>query len=212
MTDIKTRDDGSNLGRVLLGLAIGLGAIFALGFTAGVTAVTFEKGASLARLALILLGATITYLAVRQTIRLFAFMKKDGLSAYERRYQRMWVVLMALGVPFGIMLSVTTNGFASSAGFMDPLTTSQAMIMVGLLAAIVVVGAIVFHRTVDDHEEQAKLWGSLIAYYFMVIFIGCWWLLQRAALVPDLTIGTALVGLILSTFVQGGVWLIVKYR
>ena len=88
---------------------------------------------------------------------------------------------------------------------------------IAVLLAILVTGTFaasvwLYHRAIDDHEERAYLWGSQVAYYFLILALPAWWLLERGGIVPAITTGVAFLAILVSFLVQGAVWAWLKFR
>lgn len=212
MTNNDLLESGSTIRRTLWGMLMILITVFGLGFMTGVGMVMLEKGFSVARLLVFVLGGAATFAAGRNLVRTFNLLRAGPKSDYERRYEKMWLVMVILGIPLGMLMVLTADDYTPAELFMGSLTSTEAIVTAALFTVLLILGGLVFHRTVDDHEEQATLWGVLFAYYFLMIVGVAWWVLQRAALVPDMTIGIAMIGLFISMLIQGAVWLFIKYR
>ena len=138
------------------------------------------------------------------------------MSGFDRRYWKMWAVIAALGMPVGIgiaLLGLSDQGDGFSLVLSNspiaPLTAIVGSLLIGVL---LVVSAIIYHRTIDDHEERAYLWGSTVAFYFLALTFPLHWLLQRGGLIPALTIGMALLLILFSCIIQAIVWALFKFR
>ena len=123
--------------------------------------------------------------------------------------------MIALGVPVGIVLAMST--LDADAGNFNPFGSTPIAKPVAALLAILVTGTFaasvaLYHRAIDDHEERAYLWGSQIAYYFLILALPAWWLLERGGIVAPITTAVAFGGILLSFLVQGAVWAWLKFR
>jgi drug/metabolite transporter (DMT)-like permease len=137
------------------------------------------------------------------------------VSPYDRRYIRLWAILGACGVPigFGLVLVSDHENQGSLAMFGNsPIDPGLAIALAIGTAVLFAASAIIYHRTVDDHEERAYLWGSTIAYYFILTAFPVAWLLARGGLIEKLGIGSAIAILMMSLVVQTAVWLRFKFR
>ena len=204
----------------LLFLAIVL-ALFVAGVFAGFVVASVEHGHILPRKPvgwLVILAAAlagfILYRAIRALLRPAL---STGLSSFEQRYSKMWLLVMLLGVPVGIGLAMFSLSGDPRASF-GRIFTDGALPPVGAvlistsLALLFGIAAVLYHRAIDDHEERAYLWGSQIAYYFLAAAIPIYWLLFRGGLVPALTAGGAMLLLLTSFVVQAVVWAWFKFR
>ena len=206
----------SSAQRILIALLLGTVGLFLLGMAVGVVAAMIEKGAMPSRLwvaALPFVAAPLGALGVYSAWRLAA--PPQSASGYEKRYWRTWLIVIALGVPVGIVLAMTTldaglgnfNPFASTP--LDrPIAVLLAILVTGTFAASVAL----YHRAVDDHEERAYLWGSQLAYYFLILALPAWWLLERGGIVQPIDTAIAFWAILISFLVQGAVWAWLKFR
>ena len=210
----------SPTGRVIATLFLGLGIVFTLGAVVGFSVAALEHGmvphkplAYVAFAAILAVGALLVW-ALRTVVRPW---QTPEVSAFDRRYFRMWMIIGALGVPVGIGLALGTD-------LSDPLRAGDAIISnspidPALAIVLAVVGtlalaasAVLYHRTIDDHEERAYLWGSTIAFYFIAIAFPLAWLLARGGLLDPLGIGQAIIIVLVSFVIQAAVWLWFKFR
>lgn len=143
--------------------------------------------------------------------------RRQEMSGFDRRYWRMWGIVVILGMPIGMGLAIFGFGNGGSADLSLALTNSPISPLAAILlsagaTALLVASAVIYHRTIDDHEERAYLWGSTIGYYFLVLVFPLHWLLARGGILPALTIGFALLLVLLSCIVQAIVWALFKFR
>lgn len=149
-------------------------------------------------------------------LSLFRAIHPERMSRFDRRYWKMWAVVIGLSFPIGIAIAILGIGDQSDGLSLvvsnAPIAPGTAIFVSVLVTILVVLAAVYHHRTVDDHEERAYLWGSTIGYYFLVIAFPLHWLLARGSLVPALTIGIALLIILISCIVQALVWALFKFR
>lgn len=205
--------------RVLLIIAAALLTIMMLGMVAGYGVAIYEDGKLPTKpLAYIVFAAIVgvTALAGWLLATLIRSLRPQTMSRFDRRYWKMWAAIVALGIPLGIILAIVGLGdqregvsIVISNAPIGPLAAIAASTLLVVLCAL---SAIYYHRTVDDHEERAYLWGSTIAYYFLVLAFPLHWLLARASLVPQITIGVALLIVLISCILQAIVWGLFKFR
>lgn len=206
----------SGMQRVLIALLLATVGLFLLGMAVGVVAAMIEKGQMPSRLwvaALPFVAAPLGALGVYGAWRLAA--PPATASGYEKRYWRTWLIVMALGVPVGIVFAMTT--LSPEAGSFNPFAASPIAKPIAVLLAILVTGTFavavtLYHRAIDDHEERAYLWGSQIAYYFLILALPAWWLLERGGIVPPIDTAVAFWAILMSFLVQGAVWAWLKFR
>jgi hypothetical protein len=202
--------------RVLIAILLGTIGLFLLGLAVGVVVAMIEKGHMPSRLwvaALPFVAAPLGALGVYSAWRLAAPPK--SASGYEKRYWRTWLIVMGLSVPVGMILAMTT--LDAKAGNFNPFASTPIDRPVAVLLAILVTGAFaaavgLYHRAIDDHEERAYLWGSQIAYYFLILAFPAWWLLGRGGIVEPVNTGSAFAAILISFLVQGAVWAWLKFR
>lgn len=202
--------------RVVIALLLGTIGLFLLGMAVGVIVAMVENGHMPSRAwvaALPFVTAPLGAFAVYSAWRLAAPPK--SASSYEKRYWKTWLLVIALGVPVGIVLAMST--LDADAGNFNPFGSTPIAKPVAALLAILVTGTFaasvtLYHRAIDDHEERAYLWGSQIAYYFLILAFPAWWLLERGGIVAPITTAVAFGGILLSFLVQGAVWAWLKFR
>jgi hypothetical protein len=202
--------------RVVIAILLGIGGMFLLGMAVGAVAGMVEKGHLPTRLWVAFLpfvSAPLGGLAIYSAWRLAAPPKTA--SGYEKRYWRTWLIVMALSVPVGIALAMSSQ--TERLGTFNPFASTPISAPVAALLALLVTGTfaatlILYHRAIDDHEERAYLWGSQLAYYFLILAFPAWWLLQRGGIVAPIDTTIAFVAVLLSFLVQGAVWAWLKFR
>lgn len=202
--------------RVLLAILLSVAGLFLLGLATGVIASMIMKGHLPSRwwvMALPLLAGPLGAGALWASWRLADPPK--SASGYEKRYWRMWMLMMAFGIPVGAVLAFSTP--VDDLASLNPFTSAPIAAPLAILLALLVTGFFaaamwLYHRTVDDHEERAYLWGSQIAYYFLIMALPAWWLLERGGIVGPITASVAFAAILISFLVQGAVWAWLKFR
>lgn len=71
------------------------------------------------------------------------------------------------------------------------------------------IGMILYHRSIDDHEERAWLWAGVAGWYAFIFPAPVWWVLHRAGLAPP---ADAMLLFFLSLMVNCIVYLWLKFR
>ena len=201
---------------IVLGAILGL---FAVGMVAGFSYAIFEDGQLPTKpLAYLIFAAMLGLVAVVGwvLVTLIRSRNPQAMSGFDRRYWKMWAVVAALGMPVGIGIALLGLGDQGD-GFSlvlsnSPIAPLTAIIGSLLVGVPLVMSAIIYHRTIDDHEERAYLWGSTVAFYFLALTFPLHWLLQRGGLIPALTIGMALLLILFSCIIQAIVWALFKFR
>ena len=202
--------------RVVIAILLSLAGLFLLGLAAGVVAAMVTKGHLPSRswvVALPFLAAPLGALSLWASWRLAA--PPQSASGYEKRYWRMWMLVTALGIPVGAALAFSTrsDNLASLNPFgSEPIAAPIAILLAVLVTGFFAAAVALYHRTIDDHEERAYLWGSQLAYYFLVLALPAWWLLERGGIVGPVTVAVALIAILFSFLVQAIVWAWLKFR
>jgi len=193
--------------------------IFMIGMVGGFSYAIYEDGqlptkplAYLAFAAIIGMTALVGWVLAT----LIRSLRHQSMSGFDRRYWKMWAVIVGLSMPIGIGLVVLgrsnqERGFSLMLSN-SPITPLTAILVSLVLGILLIASAIIYHRTIDDHEERAYLWGSTIAFYFLALVFPLHWLLARGGIVPALTIGIALLLILISCVVQAIVWALFKFR
>ena len=202
--------------RVVLAIVLGTVGMFLVGLAVGVVAAMIAKGHLPSRLwvaGLPVIAAPLGAWSLYAAWRLAA--PPTTASGYEKRYWRTWLVVTALGVPVGMVLAMSSrrNGVDSINPFTsDPISAPIAVLLAVLVTGFFALAVGLYHRTIDDHEERAYLWGSQLAYYFLVLAFPAWWLLERGGIVAPISTVVALWAILVSFLVQGAVWAWLKFR
>jgi hypothetical protein len=201
--------------RVLIALLLAAAGLFLLGVSLGVVAAIVTKGwPSRAWVPFIpLVAAPLGIWALAIAWRLVAPPK--SASAYEKKYWNVWLAIVAISAPVGAisaMLLLRSGVPATSVFTNAPISPGIAIALAVLVTTVCVVAIALYHRAIDDHEERAYLWGSQLAYYFLVVAFPAWWLLERGGIVGAITTGTAFAAILVSFIVQAGVWAWLKFR
>ena len=205
--------------RILLLVVTAIFGVFAVGMVGGFSAAVIEDGQLPTKpVAWLIFAAMVALVAVIGWIlaTLVRSFRPQTMSGFDRRYWKMWGVIVLLGMPVGVALAAfglddPGDGFSMmlSNSPIAPLTA----ILVSLAVAILLTASLVIYfRTIDDHEERAYLWGTNIAFHFLALAFPLYWLLARGGLVPQITIAIALLIVLLSCIVQSIVWALFKFR
>lgn len=73
----------------------------------------------------------------------------------------------------------------------------------------VAIASIVYHRSIDDHEEHAWLWAGLWGWYAFIFTAPVWWVLHRAGQLPAPDV---MILFIVSMLANGVAYLWLKFR
>ena len=221
--DARTNDGWANrLGptarTIAIILAVVLG-VFAIGMVGGFSYALIEDGQLPTKPQVYLIFAAMIGLVVASgwvLLSLFRSIQSAGMSRFDRRYWKMWLVIFALSMPIGAAVAVL--GLSDQRDGLTlilsnaPIAPLAAILVSVAMTMLLVMAAVIYHRTIDDHEEHAYLWGSTIGYYFLVLAFPLHWLLARGGLVPQITIGIALLIILASCVVQAIAWAMLKFR
>ena len=202
--------------RIPLAILLSIAGLFLAGIAAGVVAGAISVGHLPKRmwvLAIPFLAAPAAFVLLKAAWRLTV--PPQSASGYEKRYWRMWMVVTALGIPVGAALAFSTR--SDDLASLNPFRTEPIAAPIAILLAVLATGffaaaVALYHRTIDDHEERAYLWGSQLAYYFLVLALPAWWLLERGGIVGPVTATVALIAILISFLVQAIVWAWLKFR
>lgn len=205
--------------RTILIVAAFIFGVFAVGMVAGYSTAVIEDGKVptdpvvwLIFAAMVALVAFIGWVL----ISLFRSIYPERMSGFDKRYWKMWAIVFALSVPIGAVIAGL--GFSDqSKGFSlilsnSPIAASTAILVSIVVSILLTASLVIYFRTIDDHEERAYLWGSNVAFHALALAFPLYWLLARGGLVPTLTIGIALLIVLLSCIVQAAVWALFKFR
>lgn len=222
MTDLVAPDDVTSAGasrlslpvRMILLIIAATALLFCAGMVVGIVIALIEDGVLSARGAA-LLAASVGGIALFAwaSWKLSAYWRRPGRSAYEKRYTRMLLILFASGLPLGILIGMAGDGQPGTSLFsngpLDPRLAAMAAI-----AEVLILGAtlVIYHRSIDDHEQQAYLWANSIAFYFLALTLPAVWLLARGGLLPGLGFGSAMLILLGAFAINFAVWAWLKYR
>lgn len=194
-------------------------AVLVTGMVAGFSYAVYEDGGLPAKpLPYLVFAAIIGLAAIIGWVLavLIRSIRPETMSKFDRRYWKMWAVVVGLSLPIGIGLAALGTGEEQDGMWLvlsnAPIAASTAIVTAVLLVVLLAAAAIYYHRTVDDHEERAYLWGSTIAFYFLITAVPLHWLLARGAIVPPLTVGSALLLVLGACIVQAIAWAVLKFR
>lgn len=137
---------------------------------------------------------------------------KRPMSPRRKRY---WTALGLAGA-FGGILGAWMQSTQSDGATIDLALLSNSALPTNFAigASIIwVVGMaislILYHRSVDDHEERAYLWAGTAAWYALTLAAPTWWVLHRASLSPAPDVMLLFLGALAVNLI---VWLWLKYR
>ena len=203
------------LQRIVIAFALATIGLFLAGMTLGVVAAIVTRGwpDRLWVSFIPLVAAPLAIWALAAAWRLVAPPK--SASAYEKKYWNVWLAIVAISAPVGAISAILLlgSGAPPSSVFTNaPIAPTLAIVLAVLVTAVCIAAIALYHRAIDDHEERAYLWGSQLAYYFLIVLFPAWWLLERGGIVGTITTGTAFVAVLLSFVVQAVVWAWLKYR
>jgi hypothetical protein len=115
--------------------------------------------------------------------------QKRQLSPRKKLYWGTSAGGVLLGIAIGYLLKsgqvesgTTGTGLFTQA---QNLSSDSAMLAAILWAAGLTAMFALCHRALDEQEEHAVLWASTIAWYFTLIIIPAWWILNRGNIAPE---------------------------
>lgn len=193
--------------------------VFAIGMVGGFSYAVIDDGKLPTKpLAWLIFAVMIALVAGTGWVllSLFRSIHSERMSGFDKRYWKMWAIMLGLSVPLGVGIAVLGHNedasFVSMVLSSAPIAPLTAILGSILLTAVVIISMVIYFRAIDDHEERAYLWGSTVAFHFLAIAFPLHWLLARGGIVPALTIGIALLIILVSCFVQAVAWAILKFR
>ncbi|MGH6633774.1 hypothetical protein [Sphingopyxis sp.] len=137
---------------------------------------------------------------------------KRPMSPRRKRY---WTALGLAGAFGGVlgawMQSAQSDGTTIGLALLSNSALPVNFAIGASIAWIVgmAVSLILYHRSVDDHEERAYLWAGTAAWYALTLAAPTWWVLHRASLAPAPDVMLLFLG---ALAVNAIVWLWLKYR
>lgn len=137
---------------------------------------------------------------------------KRPMSPRRKRYLTALGLAGLFGGVLGAWLQVAQSGGSPADLAMlsnGPLTPDFAIGAAVIWVVGMIVSLILYHRSVDDHEERAYLWAGTAAWYVVSLAGPSWWVLHRASLAPAVDFMLLFVGALVVNLV---VWLWLKYR
>ena len=200
--------------RIALLILCAAALLFSIGAAIGVGVALAEKG-TVQPTGIAVLGAAVigALLLAWASWRLSAHWRRPGRSDYERRYSKMMLLMFSAALPVGLLIGMAGDGQPGdsllSNGPLDPTLATLAAI--GL---VVTLGAtlLLYHRSIDDHEQQAYLWANSLAFYFLALALPAVWLLARGGVIGPIGIGTAMLMLLAAFVINFTVWAWLKFR
>ena len=200
--------------RIALLILATIGLLFSIGVVIGIAMAFAERGELRPRGAGLLAGALVGAALSGWTCwNLSAHWRQPGRSPYEKRYSKMMLLLFSAGLPIGLLIGLAGHGRPDNSLFSSgPLDPTLAAIA-ALGTVVILAGTLVlYHRSIDDHEQQAYLWANSLAFYFLALIMPAAWLLARGGLIGPLGFGTAMLIMLAAFFINFTVWAWLKYR
>jgi len=200
--------------RIALLILATIAFMFSIGVVIGIAVAAAERGELRPRgaglLAAALAGAALFGWACWS---LGAHWRQPGRSPYEKRYSKMMLVLFSAGLPIGLLIGLAGHGQRDNSLFSNgPLDPTLAAIAAVGSVLILAATLVLYHRSIDDHEQQAYLWANSLAFYFLALVMPAAWLLARGDLIGPLGFGTAMLILLAAFCINFTVWAWLKYR
>jgi hypothetical protein len=164
---------------------IGIATIFGMGAAAGYLDAQAQAGHTPipAFVGSALVGLIGLVLASWQLRRMGKFW--SGWSPRKRRYAFSMGIAVLLGLIVSLLIQAGSPGNAADNLFSNArISGALAWTVTALWVAGLAVSVAIYHRSIDDHEERAYLWGGTAGFYAVVFAALPWWLLMRAGLAP----------------------------
>lgn len=130
-------------------------------------------------------------------------------AAGVTRARRMLVIAGAIGGVLGLLFAMGGTGdpgFPVSDAPISPLIALATLAIIGIAVPAV---TLVWHRSVDEHEEQVYRFSALIAIYTYFWVSLMWWIAARGGFVPTPD-AKAIFAIVFATW--GLAWMWGKYR
>lgn len=199
--------------RLLRAILLLLLAVMLAGAIAGILAAHAEDGggrlstAGTMILAIIGIGAVASLVqVVRDLCGLFGDIHKLP------RAERVSVQFLAVSMVLGMIVGTATALLQSGTEWLEPGSRSMppalAISATILLLTVGPWGSWRWWRAIDEHERAAYIDGANAAGHFALFGGIAWWLLARAALVPE---PEAMILVIVMSFIWSAVWLYRKF-
>ncbi len=135
---------------------------------------------------------------------------KFSLSRRQKQYWGAW----AASTTFGILTAAffISSGIIGSGQFLNfsssEISKNAAIIGSLMYSASLMIVCILYHKGMDEQEERAYLIANTASWYFLMLAIPVWWLLDKANIarpIDGITIAIA------SLFVNLAVWVWKKF-
>ncbi len=189
----------------------GLLALFMAGATAGAFAAMAEDDHYTARG--IAVVAAFALGAVASSVWIVRLLRSRAATPFQpakvARANRMLVASGAIGGVLGVLITVGGISDPTYAISDAPIAPVLALIALALVGLAVPVVTLVWHRSVDEHEERIYRFASLIAIYAYFWISMVWWIAARGGFLPPAD-GKIIFGLVWA--IWGLSWLWGKYR
>lgn len=171
-------------------VAAGIGALFALGATAGAATAVFEDAdPSVAGLLVVAAFAGAGIAALVWLARLLRRAPAGPEAASVKTARRMLIYSGGIGALTGIMIyagQIGESGPLEYDPFADtPLQPGVALVLMALLGTVVPWLTLRWHRNIDEHEAQAYSSAALITLYFYFFICSLWWLAFRGGFTAE---------------------------
>ena len=136
---------------------------------------------------------------------------KPAMSPRRKRYRFSLGFAAMIGGAIGAWMVLDQPPHRNAADLLNngALTPGFAIGASLLWSIGLLVSMIIYHRSIDDHEERAWLWAGLAGWYAVIFPAPVWWVLHRAGLAPP---ADAMLLFMLSMIANGIVYLWLKLR
>lgn len=175
-------------GKMLGGLALVLGTIFAGGVALGIAIVAVTEGITAPILAIVAVALAVFAGCLWGLFRLKPWPADDEpLAPSQRRARAMLVLSGGIGGLLGIILSLGMLGdedlglvFSNA-----PLAPVAAAVVLAVWLLLTPVLTWVWWRNIDEHEAQAYTYGAVAALHIYYFVTPGWWIGWRGGFLPE---------------------------
>jgi hypothetical protein len=191
-------------------IAIVVGTLFSMGVVAGYLDGMATRGhdvpsSTVGAGLVLLLGIAAMTLYIRRAGKFW--------QRWSRRKRLYWASLGGAAL-LGLLSSVLLQSGGAELGTASlfhggALSSTLAISLAALWGVGLAIAMVVYHRSIDDHEERAWLWAGLAGWYALIFPAPVWWLLHRADIAPA---PDAMLLFLLSMAVNAVVYLWLKFR
>jgi hypothetical protein len=187
-----THNDDAPLSPVktILSVLLGILALFFASILAGFIGAHLADGPAPMNAISIGIVAGFTLLMLACAFGAYRLFRQQGGFAQPitKKEKRNRQILLGCGVLGGVIGMVLVLGSPDSPATIydnSPIPAAMAIILAIIMAVLVPIISIIWHRNADEQEAYAYKEGALYAIYVYMIGAPTWWILWRGGLVPE---------------------------